>query len=81
MTDDLTTPQLLERLGHRITPRQLQEWIRRDYITIDTPATGSGTQHRYSPAEVDAIADLVDMIAAVNTGSYYRDRLNHHLTR
>lgn len=79
---DITSAELLQALDHRITPRQLQNWIRNERITIDTPSPGSGRgrAHRFSPAEARAIADLVDMTDRVNTGAYYQQRLLEHLS-
>lgn len=79
---DITSAELLQALNHRITPRQLQNWIRTGRITIDTPSPGSGRgrAHRFSPAEVRAIADLVDMTERVSDGTYYARRLAYHLS-
>ena len=49
-----------------ISYRMLDYWLRRGYITIESPARGSGTQRRFTTDETAALACLVDRYNALN---------------
>jgi hypothetical protein len=66
----MTTHEVIAQLGGRITYRQLDYWIRTGAITIgDTRNPGSGNRRRFSPVEVAALNDFVDMYERVREAS------------
>jgi hypothetical protein len=65
-----------------LTYRQLDYWIRTGRITLENPASGSGSRRWLTVAEANAIAALADEVAelrrrdaAVRSGQFFADRL------
>ena len=80
-----TTGTVVADIG--ITWRQLDYWIRRGWVTLDTPGKGgSGNRRTIHPAEAAAINDTAtayatarQLLADIAAGDYYADALRRRL--
>jgi hypothetical protein len=87
----LTTHDALEAVDNRVTYRQLDYWLRTRRITLADQARGSGHHRVWTPVEVAALQEFVnvyeqqrDMASLVADGSAWvmcLERQSLHLVR
>lgn len=83
----MSSHDVLEALDGRISYRQLDYWIRRGWIRLDTPVLrGSGFHRLFTPAEVEALSDLIGVYENVSqtfdeirSGQLWRELVDLHL--
>lgn len=79
--NDRSVAELLERLAGRLTARQLRYWLHRGVLRPANCPPGSGSRWTLTPAEQEAIADVVTMFEQLETGDYFRARRAYHEAR
>lgn len=77
--------QVLNMLEHRITYRQLDNWIRTGVITLAHPGRGPGSRRHVTESEAAAIRDLVDIyeqlqhsLGRIRAGEVFAELLAYH---
>lgn len=59
--DSLTAMEVIRAFNGRLTYRMLDHWVRTGIVWCQDPANGSGTRRRFTPSEVQAIGDIVEV--------------------
>lgn len=81
----MTSHEVVALLDGRISYRQLDWWIRTGRIQIDDQRHGSGHHRTFTPVEVAALLDYVDLhervaelLALMANGTAYAQMLTRH---
>lgn len=84
----LSAMQVVKRFDGRLTYRMLDYWLRMGIATCTTGAKGSGTRRGFTPDEICALEDIVEIraqtlqtLADFSSGELFAERLAYHQAR